>query len=216
MSTDRRLSDDRREAGRRASSSGAAAGGVPAASLTDPLVRLARLERLREPHVAPLTAFVEELRASSGRADVPYIDPADGGTGAGRLFVLQSPTARALETGFVSRDNPTGTAANMRRLMAEAGIPRSDTVIWNIVPWVLARPPRRADLAAGAGWLDRLLPLLPRLQTVVFLGLDAQRARPFVHLPPAVRPIATYHPSPNTLAGYPHYRRRIVEAFRAA
>jgi uracil-DNA glycosylase len=184
-------------------------------SLTDPLVRLARTERLREPHVAPLTALVDELRAS-GHAAVPYIDPADGGTRARRLFVLQSPTPRALATGFVSRDNPTGTAANLRRLMAEAGIPRADTVLWNAVPWVLARAPRLADIREGAPWLDRLLRLLPELRAVVFLGLDAQKGRRFVNLPPGVRAVASYHPSPNTLAGYPHYRPRIVEAFRAA
>ncbi len=184
--------------------------------LTDPLVRLARLERLWEPHVAPLTALVDELRAASGRGEaVPYVDPADGGVRASRLFVLQSPNPRVLATGFVSRDNPTGTGANMRRLMAEAGIPRADTVIWNIVPWVLARPPRLADIRDGAPWLGRLLRLLPELRAVVFLGLDAQKAHRFVNLPPGVRAIATYHPSPNTLAGYPHYRQRIIEAFRA-
>lgn len=183
--------------------------------LANPVECLARLERLREPHVAPLSALVDELRAS-GREAVPYADPADGGVRARRLFVLQSPTARALATGFVSRDNPTGTAANMRRLMAEAGIPRADTLLWNMVPWVLARPPRLADLRAGALWLDRLLRLLPDLRAVVLLGLDAQKGGRFVDPPPGVRLIASYHPSPNTLAGYPHYRPRIVEAFRAA
>ncbi len=186
------------------------------AGLADPLVRLARLERLREPHIAPLTAFVEELRAASGRADVPYIDPADGGVGAGRLFVLQSPTARAFGTGFVSRDNPTGTAANMRRLMAGTGVPRADTVLWNVVPWVLPAPPRLPEIREGAAWLDRLLRLLPGLRAVVLLGLDAQKGLRFLDLPDGVRAIATYHPSPNTLAGYPHYRARIVEAFRAS
>ena len=193
-----------------------ARGEDPTERLTDPLARLVRFERLREPHVAPLTAFVEEVRATSGREAVPYIDPAGGGVRAGRLLVLQSPVPRAVETGFVSLDNPTGTAANLRRLLAEAGIPRADTVLWNIVPWVLARPPRLADIRDGALWLDRLMRLLPRLQAVVFLGLDAQRGGRFVSLPPGVRPVATYHPSPNTLAGYPHYRAKIVEAFRTA
>ena len=185
-------------------------------SLTDPLVRLAPFERLREPHVAPLTAFVEEVRAGSGRAAVPYIDPAGGGVCAGRLFVMQSPVPRAMDTGFVSLDNPTGTAANLRRLMAEADVPRGDVVLWNIVPWVLAGPPRVPDIREGAIWLDRLMGLLPRLRAVVLLGLDAQRGLRFVSLPAGVRAVATYHPSPNTLAGYPHYRGRIVEAFRAA
>jgi uracil-DNA glycosylase len=184
--------------------------------LADPLVRLARFERLREPHIAPLTVYVEEVRAGSGRAAVPYIDPAGGGVRAGRLFVMQSPVPRAMETGFVSLDNPTGTAANLRRLMAEAGVPRADAVLWNIVPWVLPGPPRVPDIREGAAWLERLVRLLPRLRTVVLLGLDAQRGLRFVSLPPGVRAVATYHPSPNTLAGYPHYGRKIVEAFRTS
>ena len=41
-------------------------------SLTDPLVRIAGFERLREPHIALLTAFVEEVHIGSGRACRQY------------------------------------------------------------------------------------------------------------------------------------------------
>ena len=84
------------------------------------------------------------------------------------------------------------------------------------MPWVLPAPPRLPEIREGAAWLDRLLRLLPRLRAVVLLGLDAQKGLRFVDLPEGVRAIATYHPSPNTLAGYPHYWARIVEAFRAS
>ena len=49
-------------------------------SLRDPKVRERRMAAIAEPHVAPLTTFVQDLRAELGPDfSIPYFDPADGG-----------------------------------------------------------------------------------------------------------------------------------------
>ena len=106
--------------------------------LADAAARLSRSEQLGQPHVAPLTAFVAELRAERGiSANIPDFDPWDGGTEAELLFLLEAPGARAVASGFVSRNNPDETAKNFFELNREAGIPRRRTVIWNVVPWYI-------------------------------------------------------------------------------
>lgn len=85
----------------------------------------ARMGELRAPHIAPLTAFVEELRAEAGSgAQVPYFDPWDGGIEATTLFLLEAPGRMAVFSRFVSRDNPDETAKNFFELNVEAGIDR--------------------------------------------------------------------------------------------
>ncbi len=73
---------------------------MPARALRDPEQVRARLGRLREPHVAPLTDFVERLRASRGRGEaVPWFDPADAGVHARVLLLYEAPGARAVGPG---------------------------------------------------------------------------------------------------------------------
>jgi uracil-DNA glycosylase len=66
-----------------------------------------RAAKLTEPHVAPLTAFVEALRAEMGPGvGLPHFDPLDGGVEAEVLYLLEAPGPRAVESGFISRNNP--------------------------------------------------------------------------------------------------------------
>ena len=58
------------------------------------------------------------LRSGLGKA-VPDVDPLDGGVNARLLILLETPGPRVLGTGFVSRDNPDGTAANMFRFLTQ-------------------------------------------------------------------------------------------------
>src|SRR5438105_9981570 len=97
--------------------------------------RSARQAELREPHIAPLTAFVDRLRAEMGSDyQIPYFDPWDGGTSAEVLYLLEAPGAKAVLSGFVSRNNPDQTAKNFFELNEQLGIPRKRTITWNIVP----------------------------------------------------------------------------------
>src|SRR3954467_6736236 len=88
-----------------------------------------RLQRLEEPHVAPLADFIRGLRTRG--LDVPNIDPNDGGTEAQVLFLLESPGPKAVGSAFISRDNPDPSARNMGRAIELAGLSRQETVLWN-------------------------------------------------------------------------------------
>jgi hypothetical protein len=79
--------------------------------------RNVRHSELQEPQIAPLTAFVDKLRVKMGSDyQIPYFDPWDGGTAAEVLFLLEAPGAKAVLSGFVSRNNPDETAKNFFEL----------------------------------------------------------------------------------------------------
>ena len=179
----------------------------------------ARMEELHAPHIAPLTAFVEELRVEVGSgAEVPYFDPWDGGVEATALFLLEAPGSRAVRSGFVSRNNPDETAKNFHELSAEAGIDRKKTVIWNAVPWYIGdgqkiRAATPKDLADGLRPLPRLLALLPKLRAVVLVGRKAEKAA--VHLDRSRYTIFTCsHPSPMFVNNAPENRGKILAVLK--
>ncbi|MES2102450.1 MAG: uracil-DNA glycosylase [Pseudomonadota bacterium] len=183
--------------------------------------RSERASQLLDPHIVPLTAFVEELRTLRGATErIPNFDPWDGGVEAEILFLLEAPGRKAVESCFVSRNNPDETAKNFFELNAEAGIPRKRTVVWNIVPWYIGsgtkiRPARRVDIDDGIQSLGYLLKLLPKLQAVVLVGRKAEHAgedivrinsRLYVHRSP--------HPSPLFINHAPENRERILKVLR--
>eukprot|EP01046_Picozoa_sp_COSAG06_P083618 COSAG06_NODE_30503_length_538_cov_0.355353_1_plen_129_part_10 len=94
---------------------------------------------------ADQAVFLAELAAEEeavahgppDQAPVPAPDPLDGGVGARMLLLLETPGPAVLRTGFVTRDSANGTAANLFRFLAEAGLSRADTLIWNAVPWLI-------------------------------------------------------------------------------
>ena len=158
--------------------------------------------------MAPLAAYAARLRRPG--IEVPDFDPLDGGTEAQVLFLLEKPGPQASpsraapgDAGFISRDNGGGTAEALRRFMLEAGLPRGDTVIWNVVPWWNGSiAVTAAERAAGLGELPHALALLPRLHTAVLVGRTAARARPVLHgVLPGLRVLESAHPSPQVRAG---------------
>ncbi len=191
-------------------------------SLADPAVLEARRALLGAPHIAPLRALAQAIAAERG-APVPDPDPLDGGVAARLLLLLETSGPSIGRTGFVSRDNATGTAANLFRFLAEAGIARGDTLIWNAIPWVIHAPgarnraPRRAEAAAAAPYFAPLLALLPRLAVVVPAGrFAAQAAAPLAELRPDLPVIPVPHPSPTYVCTAPAVRERIRAGFREA
>ena len=66
---------------------------------------------------------------------IPQFDPLDGGIDAECLFLLEAPGPKAVNSGFVSRNNPDETAKNFFELNVGAGLERSKTITWNVVPW---------------------------------------------------------------------------------
>lgn len=158
--------------------------------------------------MAPLAAYVARLRRPG--VVVPDFDPLDGGTEAQVLFLLEKPGPQAApspagheDAGFISRDNGGGTAEALRRFMGEAGLPRRDTAIWNVIPWWNGTiAVTAAERAAGLRELPHALALLPRLHTAVLVGRTAARARPVLHgVSQGLRLLESAHPSPQVRAG---------------
>ena len=181
-------------------------------------VKAARLEMLSQEHILPLTDFVNQIRAEKGLTDeVPYFDPLDGGINARCLFVLEAPGGKTLQSCFLSRNNPDETARNFFQLNQEAGLPRKETISWNIVPWYIGSGTRirgatRKDVQEGLPYLDRLIELLPDLRVIVLVGKKAQVIRSYTggnwlryHI------LDCPHPSPRNLNSRPEYRTKMLE-----
>jgi len=183
--------------------------------------RLAKLSRIREPHVAPLNELVDAIREAEGlAAEVPYFDPADGGTNATCLFLFEAAGPGAVKSGFISRNNPDETAKNFFLLNAEAGLPRRQTVSWNIIPWYIGtgskiRPASQHDLRRGLPYLDKLLAALPNLKVIVLAGRTAQRGEDRIrslHYPAQI--VKMMHPSPMVLNSKTYNRGAILATLR--
>lgn len=179
------------------------------------------LDRLKEPHVAPLTDFVERVRRERGCGiDFPYFDPSDGGINARFLFVLEAPGPKAVESGFISRNNPDESAKNFFLLNQVAGLPRELTVSCNIVPWFIGvngkiRQATQRDIDEGWPYLLQLIGLLPKLQVVVLVGGKAQRVRHRLEASGVSIPIMDCpHPSPQFVNRKPENRGILLSALK--
>jgi hypothetical protein len=191
-----------------------------ARSLRSPTVRAARLELLQAPHIAPLTQLVEELRRERPDLEFPYFDPLDGGTAADILFLFEKPGPMTAESGrgsgFISRNNDDPTAEATFGFMTEARLPRSRTVIWNVIPgWNGTRKITGDELATGIKDVGRLIRLLPSLRTIVLVGRKAERVRKELQTR-GFRVFASAHPSPLVRAGYPERWRMIASCWAQA
>ena len=190
------------------------------AALATEAGRDARALLLDAPHMRP----IERWRAALSTPDrpLPHVDPADGGVDAAvLLLLLETPGPGATPLRFVSRDNATGTGANLRRFLAETGMARRDLVIWNAVPWIVHAPgARNRAVRAGEVWdglamLPGFLDLLPRLRVVLLAGRVAALAEPIVRAArPGLPVIRMPHPSPTYLCTSPAHPQRVRAALR--
>ena len=180
----------------------------------------AKLARIDEPHVRSLNDLVRSIREETG-GEVPWFDPANGGTAARALLLLEAPGARSTSkagvraagggSGIISGDNDDPTAAFTWKLYRDAGLDLNRIVIWNVVPWYVGteraiRSANRGDVSAAAPYLRRLLTLLPDLRVVLTMGTHARDGwLRFLLEPdtPLVPTLACPHPSPRNLASRP-------------
>jgi hypothetical protein len=138
--------------------------------------RQKRMLRVCDPHVADLNTFVGQIRKHTGKdREIPYFDPEDGGVRARVLFLFESPGPGAVESGFISRDNPDETARIFLELNEEAGIDRRLTVSWNLIPWFIGTGGEkdlafREDLERAVPYLKELIHLLSLTDVVVLVG----------------------------------------------
>lgn len=179
--------------------------------------RVTRLALLSQRHVQGLAQLAGRMRAEKGPSyEIPNFDPLDGGVDAKVLFLLEAPGPKAVESGFVSRNNPDETAKNFFLLNAEANIDRRHTIIWNAVPWYIGseikiRPAKRVDVREADEWLAELLATLRQLRLVVFVGKKALLAQDVVRVSrPDVAIMTMPHPSPMFINRAPGNRDRIL------
>jgi len=125
----------------------------------------AKLDRLWDPHVAPLNELCDQMAGDTGKK-IPYFDPFDGGVNAKLLFILYKPQNGAEGSNIVSMDNDDPAAETTFHAFGEAGIPRSDIALWNIIPWFDGTD----DYSKGKQLLKLVLPLIPDVKTLVFAG----------------------------------------------
>lgn len=175
----------------------------------------------------PLNRWVEDLRERLGDdAIVPWFDPADAGTAARVLWLLEAPGPKATiergGSGIVSCNNNDGTAESTWRTREEAGLARGLVAHWNVIPYYLGSETRiRAwnpgDVAAAGPLLAELLGMFGSLRCVILGGRAPQRAwRDHAPAGHGLRVIECPHPSPTNVNTRPGTRDAIVAAWRAS
>lgn len=187
-------------------------------ALRDPAEVARRRAMLRAPHMAPVAAYAAALRAP-GRF-VPDLDPANGGTGAVLLLLLEKPGPGTAPdrggSGFVSLDNDDPTAEAGWRFARAAGIDPAGIAVWNTCPWWngtirFTAAERRAGLAV----LPAFLAAMPRLRAAVCVGRQAERAAPMLE-GRGLAVLASAHPSPQVRAAARERWDAIPAVWRAA
>lgn len=181
-----------------------------------------RLSQIHDPHLAPLTYFVQHLRERMGPGStIPYFDPWDGGVDAQVMLLLEAPGPKARNSGFVSMNNPDETAKNIFTISREAGMDRKRIIVWNTVPWYIGtgskiRPASKDDIAAGVESLADLIALLPKLRAVVLVGGKAQKAeRHLRSIAPDIAVFTSPHPSPLFINRKPENREVLLKSWQA-
>jgi uracil-DNA glycosylase len=164
--------------------------------------------------------LVSKIRTDRGlEREVPGFDPINGNERAKFLFLLEAPGPRAVETGFISFDNPDPTARNLREQLAAAGIVRSEIALWNVVPWYLGegqriRPARADDLKVALSYLPPLVLAMHDLRCIVLVGRAAYRAHFLLSRTTTARILACHHPSARAMHANPQAWQENVEIFR--
>jgi len=174
----------------------------------------ARTAMLKADHIAPLEDFRSQLELAG--QPVPFFDPLDGGIDARLLILLETPGPSIAPVRYVSIDNPTGTAANLRQFLSAAGIDRKRIVLWNTVPWITSGSirPGHSSTKAGHSQVLALLDLLPKLGAVVLAGRTAQTLAAFIAGRLPVFSIG--HPSPAHVNTAPEIRANSIDKLAMA
>ncbi len=161
----------------------------------------AKLARVREPHVAPISALADQIAVDSGLDPgmVPYPDPDGAGIEARVLFLLDNPGPRARAgsgSGLISMDNDDPTAERVWRANQRFGIDRARVLYWNIVPFPTeGMNSTTSEMRRAAPYTKQLLGMLPKVERVVLLGRKAEQGWRIAGLSTPLPPLVGPHPS---------------------
>lgn len=166
--------------------------------------------------------LVDQIRKEQGLGcEVPGFDPENGGEQARYLFLLEAPGPTAVQTGYVSLNNPDPTARNFQRQLRVAGIGKEEIAVWNVVPWYLGDERRRkirgansTDIRAGRKYLKSLVTAMPGLQSIVLVGGAARKAHVFLSRVTTARILSCHHPSAQALNANPGAEEENVAVFQ--
>lgn len=184
--------------------------------------RIKRIDMLQDEHMQPLVFFIENVRKSLNfDDDIPMFDPCDGGVNARVLIFLEAPGRKALDSKFISRNNPDRTAAKINQLLDTANINRKDTIIWNIVPWYIGqddtlkriRAAKVAGIAKALPFNKEFLKLLTKLEVIVLMGKNAQLAKGEIMCITDALIFCTAHPSPRVVNSWPEKIEEAQQVF---
>ncbi len=148
-----------------------------------PAVVAEKMSRTRDPHVAALNGLADRIADSVGlpHGHVPYVDPDQGGIEARVLVLLDNPSTKAeagTGSGLLSLDNNDRTARNCREAYARHGVPWSQVVHWNVVPFPVEGEKNggstAAERARAVRWTREFVSLCPNLEQVLLLGAAAR------------------------------------------
>ena len=157
--------------------------GMPNGRNADPAVVASKMARIRNPHVQPLNDLADRIADSVGlpHGHVPYVDPDQGGIGARVLVLLDNPSTKAeagTGSGLLSLDNDDRTARNCREAYARHGVPWSQVVHWNVVPFPVAGVKNggstATERARAVRWTREFVDQCPDLEAVLLLGAAAR------------------------------------------
>ena len=155
-------------------------GGPVPRRLSDPAVLAEQLAHLDDEHVAPLNALAARLREQHAPRPVPSVAPLGAGTGARVLALLRAPGPSSDPatggTGLLSIEDDDPGAERLHALVTGAGIDPALVLPWGAAPYPVPgeEPLSTPDVKAGRAALEGLVPLLPRLRSVVLHGKDAE------------------------------------------
>lgn len=165
--------------------------------------------------------LIAQIRRDRGlHREVPGFDPQNGNEQAW-LLLLEAPGPKAVQSSYVSLDNPDPTARNLKKQLAAAGIGQSDIAIWNIVPWYIGntagtgiRAASSPDVLAGIGYLPSLLSAMPKLRCIALVGSAARQAHTFLSRTTPVRIVSCHHPSARVLNSNPQAASENIAVLR--
>ena len=149
-------------------------GGPVPRRLSDPAVLAEQLAHLDDEHVAPLTALVARLREQHAPRPVPSPAPLGAGTGTRVLALLRAPWPASSATGLLSLEDDDPAAERLHGLVTAAGVDPALVLPWGAAPYPVPgeEPLSTPDVKAGRAALEGLVPLLPRLRSVVLHGVS--------------------------------------------